>query len=1122
MLERASTCLESGGRQLLRAPKPCLRTRRMLHSSFWHHGASDLALPSWWAASTVPDHATDDVDDLGWRRPTTRSYEGPLLEFLYPEKTLAFIRRLSTYGPDAVEIRRRGMLGAGARQYSTSQWQPSSEEPVDDLETMQAKEEMEELLLQSTPDEALRKLLWSSQPGKQELAWQLYSASVDTSPSTAFICDLLDYLGNTDFSRTANRVLQLFDRIPPENRRSSSYRMAVNAYVALKTIGPAIQLLEEASERFDPTRTGIDAVLKKTIEDDQWDLSIRVFKGFLRWAERNNVNVQEWTGYGKRHWGKWGPVFGEAQDVLEPVEHLRNFLSYVHQFHHELNSSEENIKTLQLFVCGYLPGVMWEVVNTPVPDEDYIYDFFTGLFKDLQALNLPVGPLYEFIIHAFLDIPRYQQYTRERKIFLDLYTTWRQHCLDGHSNPPSRSLLRTLIIQHARHSSYDQVDALVEDLKTFHAPEPFNVAVLYSLIRFYARGGLVDRVDEFFEILRMQFPSAIDLRILSALTYAYARRIDVPGAIGQFKRITDEFNLVPDMACWNVLLLAFTRADDLDGALECFNNCLESGAKPDVFTFGPMLDLCAARGDVEAFEALFSRAKQLDVPLETDRRARSGYVQAFLNAGDIDGAEQVALGILRSWKAGTLGDVEITHVWNMLITHHALAGELADSRRLYQEMKDNDIPLDSWTYGALMRAFIETRQTNAAFKILKATMPNENMRVYAFHYAICISGFLREGQPDRAKAVYNRMKNVRLHQTPSLRQMGLLFTGTRELMKLKAEKVNDPKARLVRVEEELRQSLMSDYGHEIANDEPSHNRYIDSPELNNVPQGYFSVLILLYTTRGALDIAKELFEKASKVPVDKQNYSAPIILLSAIMETHYKAGEHDDIERCWQLVYREASRLVKTFSQVIHPAPPTPEFDSVTDPTVLERFNASRIAMNRRQVLYRASRVYVRSLMKQDTPEALRQAQRTINSLLSNGFIVDNLTWNELIQHLATRSRVVDAFSACEMYLMPQFPGWAFLHPQLIRKFRPGYSFMELRHFDVKRGSVLPRYKTMVVLAAAFAKVRRDESNGVGFNPDMGGWVREVLEQVAPDTVRAIETMPRTGDALQKMYLDDM
>lgn len=1026
------------------------------------------------------------------------------------------------YGTDTTESRRRAMLGAGTRYYSTSQWQPSGEEQLDAIEVALVKEEMEALLMKSTPKQALRNILWASKPGKEELAWQLYSASVDVTFSDDVLCDLLEYLGKADLTRTANRLLQVFERTAEDNRRSSSYRLAVNAYVALKMIGPAIQLLEEASVRFDPRKVGIDAVLQRTVQDDQWDLSLRVFKTFLRWADRGNSLVDSWQGYGYKHLEHWAQIFGQTQHVLEPVEHLRNFLDHMRQYHHELNATEENQRALHLFVRGYLPGVMWEVINTSDPDEEYIYNFFDGLFADLRALQVPVWALYEFVIPTFLEMPRYQRYSNQRKIFLDLYTQYRQEYLDAHCTPPSPILMHKLIIQHARHLSYARVDAMVDDLRSFFPSKPFDAVLLISLIRAYASAGLVDKVHEFFEILQTEHPSALNLRTIVSLPYAYARRIDVPGAIEQFKRITDEFHMVPDTACWNALLLAFTRADDLDGALECFNNCLESGIRPDLYTFGPMLDLCASRGDVEAFEALFSRAKQLGVPVEIDRHARSGYVEVFLNAGDPHGAEQIAQGILHSWKAGTLGKVEVTHVWNLLIGHYAVGGQLAESRRLYHEMGANGIPLDSWTYGALMRSLVESKNTNAAFKILRVTMPKNNVRVHAFHYALVISGYLRENKPQRANAAYNRMKHQHIQRTPSLRRMELLHTGMQDLLKLKAEKSKDPRAQLVRVEEELRKSLMSDYGHEIANDEPSLNRYVDSPELNNVPQSYFSMLILLYTARGAFDIAKQLFEKASKASTKDQDYSAPIALLSAIMETHFKAGDWDEVEQCWELARSEAGRLVKTFHQVMHPSPPSPEFDSVTDATVKERFETSHIAMNRRQILFRASRFYIRALIAQRKPELLQRAQRTVSSLLSNGFVVDSLTWNELIQALAKRHRVVDAFSACEMYLMPQFPGWAELSPFYIRHFHPSYSWMELRHHDLKRGTILPRYKTLVILAAEFARVRREEANGNGFSTDLNAWVREVLEKVAPETIRAIETMPRTGDYLQKTWLGDV
>jgi pentatricopeptide repeat-containing protein PET309 len=150
------------------------------------------------------------------------------------------------------------------------------------------------------------------------------------------------------------------------------------------------------------------------------------------------------------------------------------------------------------------------------------------------------------------------------------------------------------------------------------------------------------------------------------------------------------------------------------------------------------------------------------------------------------------------------------------------------------------------------------------------------------------------------------------------------------------------------------------------------------------------------------------------------------------------------------------------------------------------------------------------------------EAQRTIKDLLINGFIVDNFTWNEFIQELCRRNRLLDAFSACEAYLMPQFPGWRTLNPMYIRHDRPGHQWMDLRHTDITKSAMLPRYMTLIVLARGYAQVRRDEANGLGYNPDMGGWTRDILEKLAPKTVEAIITMPKTGDELQMRYLADM
>ena len=87
MLERFCRHISSGGRCLLR--NRC--QKRMLHSSFWLHGAEGLT-PLLGSLSGGVSIA--EVEALN-----RRILEGQLhLEFLYPSKTLAFMKQVSRHG----------------------------------------------------------------------------------------------------------------------------------------------------------------------------------------------------------------------------------------------------------------------------------------------------------------------------------------------------------------------------------------------------------------------------------------------------------------------------------------------------------------------------------------------------------------------------------------------------------------------------------------------------------------------------------------------------------------------------------------------------------------------------------------------------------------------------------------------------------------------------------------------------------------------------------------------------------------------------------------------------------------------------------------------------------------
>jgi pentatricopeptide repeat-containing protein PET309 len=1101
----------------------------MLQSGVWHHGPNNSSLQVPAATFSISANTSADVDNGAASNPPCsgpKTSDGVLLDFLYPEKTLALLKNLSTNSHTTAHPRRRPLQAT--RHFATLKQQTLSDGGSMDMDVVeQAKREAARLVERSDAVKELKAILGSPGPEKQEVAWQLYSSIPEDqlAAQDELRCSLLEFLVRDGEPAEPGRVLQIFSELSPAVRRLSSYRAAVVAYIALRMVGPAIKLLEDIdpSNDFDMLRLGTDAILRRTVSDEQWDLTFRVFRMFRRQTPRLHGKPLYMA---IRHGNTLPELWRGVAQLPELLEHFQSFLRYVQEFRHELTASPELKRDLDCFVMSFVPHVMDRVLNTRKPDEYFIWDFFVKLFDDLHSLNLPTSACYEYAIKRMLELPRYQKYTNQRKIWLELYRRYRSRYVDTPNAPldwkPSQNLIRNLIHQHSLMEGWQRVHEHINDLRTFYPGRPLRPGLLKHLIQAYASAGDADKVHESIDELQRNYKDEINIEILSALPYVYARRADVDGTIKQFNRIHAEYHMIPDIACWNILLLAYLRADDLDGALECFNNCINYGLVPDVMTFGPLLDFCAQRGDIEAFETLFSRAKQMGVQLDADVRARSGYVHAFLNAGDPEGADAIAGGMLNSWNAGTLYGHPLTHTWNLLIQHYALNKDLAGSRRRYKQMVDNNIPLDSWTYGSLMRALIEVKQTNAAYKLLRVTMPEQGIRVHALHYAIVITGFLREGQVEQAIGAYDRMMQRKVPQTESSHAASIRALGAANLQKLEKRGAKHPNYRLLVVEEALEKMLASSMSQEIAHRQPTQERLINSRNYGAVPQSYLGLMIGLYNARSAYKICQKLFEKAQASAPDYEGYTQPLTLTTAMMETHLKAGNHEEVAKFWELARSSATKLTKTFSQAAEQPVAAPEADSLLDPLVQQRFQESQISKNRRHILVNPTRLFIRSLMAQSDSNAMQEAQRTIINLLVNGFTVDTFTWNEFVQQLALRNQLADAFAICEEYLMPRFPGWRDLYPGYQRKNIEGYQWMEVRPYDVKRNSVLPRYKTLVLLGKAYGQTKRDEANGIGYDADAQMWMREILERDAPMTIRAIETMPRTYDRLQEIHFGNV
>ncbi|KAF2502996.1 hypothetical protein BU16DRAFT_521627 [Lophium mytilinum] len=1104
----------------------------MLHSAFWHHAAGDLGLPIWWA-SAAQSEPTAIAHDRSRERANKDRHGGGnggqpsiALDFLYPAKTLAFIQHISNLGWDSSQDwRKQHYPASGIRHYSSRSGNVQEFTGLDaDATLAEETEELQRLLKNTNALQALEALLQSSNDHLGErVIWRLYELVEEADRTPSLRADLLDYLASSKQHVDTYRLIQVFESLANQDRRASSYRAAITAYLSLNMVGTAVKIHGEAADRVTELNFGSDILLARTIQDNQWDLAFQVRETFASSYERLNYITGE--DLEKQYYFLWPRVLA----IPELHERAMSLLQYAQQFAHSLAPASERGKSFVLFARGFFPNVIKQVLKSTNPNDKSLLD----LFSRLQEVGLSRHEYFELAINAMIHHEKYMTYTNEGKPHLKLYSMFRKAALEKSEEgflPPSESLIRAMMRHTSKFRSYVDrtgwmvtVDTLVKDFRQFYGIQfpgkhrvlkPPNLGFTMAM---YARAGDAEKVHQLFEELCETWGSPnestgrrehITNGMMWPLLYVHAKRVELHAVVEQFQRMSKEFGLKPDARAWNILLYAYTRADDLDGSLETFEDFLESGNVYDVYSFAPVLDICARRGDVDSIEALFSKARLLHLPIDRLATHRAALVLAHINSENLPAAEDAMESMIQDKENGKLVG-QLTIPANYLLTAHAQRQDTNSTMKAYSRYKPNRIPLDSYTYAALMQSLILARQTNAAYKILTTTMPNNNVQGHAFHYALAIAGFLREGQLHRAQDAQRRMLKRNVPPSVSSRMAFLQVNALSELKSYEKEHFMKAKNRLPRlkeVEEEIRKALIESDPSERAIGQPRQGMR-QTPLNQMVVDGYFETIVLIYGTHGAYSMCKEMFESADMYRQSNPDApEAPIGLLTAVMTGHQRAHEHAEVEKCWELARLQAAKLTKL----------TTGFQDAPVPNA----SSLRIARNRSHLLVRTTRVYFRDLAARKAAHVnIGKMRILVSTLLNEGYIIDNLTWNEYIQYLARSGYFLDAFTACESYLMPDFAGWRSAAPNYLRDDPHGYLRMDLRKRDTRKHTIMPRYKTLVIMAAALGYIRRQEEMGVEPEPVQKCSIHR-LRQVAPTTMWAIETMPVLPDEeLQKRYL---
>ncbi|KAK5109631.1 hypothetical protein LTR62_006868 [Meristemomyces frigidus] len=1075
------------------------------------------------------------------------------------------------------------MPGPASKQENKVEFFPFSEFSGDSTRFASSAADLaeaeEEVAAMQSPLQRLRQILATTravdctESGEppQSIIWvlKLYDELDNASKQDLRLtCELLSWLSKQRNAEADIRCATLYHAIPLTSRTSYVYRSALSAFLRRGLHIQAVQLHKEALQNILNADQVTKTFFDYAVGESRWQLAMNVFAQY----RLQNSKREQGVGMFWLH-------------VSETPGLLRKALALAKHFQTLHRAGTVSSRTRSFTARFYAEALLQEFGNDKNPSPVFAANNppkgnVGRLFEYLRVLEDETPVLYNRILVALLQPGRKGPYVYPHihRLVSYIYTAL---CSSDSQIPEwTLELLLNQLIHYwdnqQRHGELHHsitVSTVLKDWQKHHGI--VRQDAVQRVLRWHASRGRLDLFSEWLDYYGKHFTSYENQRDVSTSTiYIHARRADLSEAKRAFARVmslTAEHKELPPLSCWNVLIHAHARVDDVEGGLDLLKEMVERGLLPDQYSFHPVMEMLAKRGDVEGVRDLIAQFDRM----QQQQRSTAFIVSlllAYVNRGEVEQAEKELRKAIPEVKTAEIRG-SVTKSFNVLLTAHALQRDINATMRVFRWMKAEQIRMDANTFAALIQALALHRMTAAAYKILTSVMRAHQVQPTAFHYALVMTGYVNQRMASDALSVYKDMQDHNIKPTFST---NTIYLKARALDEQRIRRGVGPKKTNMPLKStmaHLQRLLSNSLGNDLAAHQPglSHGDAQADPK---TPAAYFAFLIYIHGRRRCYGAVKELFEQYQTTANANEQDDIPIQLLAALMSAHLQAREFDDVERCWLLAQEQANKRAATvhvprlsspekeqqalpdlmqllpsnsadareagFStvdavqrQIItsHGAEEAtaPRQQSLTT-TALSRAFRARPSRGRQHILTRPLRYYLYALHNQGR---IADSLSTVAKLVGRGYTLDNRTWNAFIQLLCQSSPplVLLALTLTERLLIPSFPGWINTfsktkpHPPNRSARVEGLEYIRARY--LAPGQLMPQYATLVHLASAVLRLRRLEAMGRQGTLDRENWkglekyvgtLKEVREQ-APRTMLAVQSMPMIDDKLQQKLL---
>ena len=1162
MLERATACLDPAVQYLFRQVERPTRSSRLLYHSFWRNGGDDIDVPAWWplylnelrkssrarsytepASICSPDlhrHSITKHERLVRRPHGRRNIASQSASNVLPGRAA----HRQTYSPSSAynedlptKKEEADHIGVSPQPSHLRPQGESSSYDLDDVQELvkgemiptgsdakfSAELEVSATDVRQTSDTSatpLQMLLSSDRQDAYDEVWQAFVRLKSQEESADHV---LLYLSTSSQPKDLKRALEAYNMIPRDQRHDVTYRCAIRAALYGKTghncYNPrlALQIHREAVLRSMGAETS-RILFGYLVRHNYWKAAASALLELLKTLRARSIDQ-----HGLAH-------MRDVDEMTDLPEKLSSLCRRLQQLDPMYRSELVEMRFLARHLLARV--VASSKIMAVITGEGLL-----SLFDKFQGMGLLQPKHYLNALHTL----RVMRDARNRSQLAALLYRNLRYRLPDFLVP--RWVYGSLIVicSEANHPSHAIRFILDEFRQTYGRPDREAYQKVLSACAIL---GDSQSVHEVFKCLCKDYGSNLELPCLTPLLYVYARVGDVENTRRQFRRLNDEFNIIPNTYCWNIILTAYSRAKDTHGAFQTFKQMKAIGLRPDAYSYGTLMGMCANAGDTAALHKMVERARA-DHVTGTSPMVDT-LVHSYCLHGEVETAESLVDTATKLQLEGSQ-----TRMWNILLRHYAFQGDSEAVLRTQNRMRSLAVKPDEMTYAALMSALVVLGKTQEAAKILRSLHFSQHLTATLFHYSIILHGHVLEGNRDMATVIYNEILerfpkpsvSARLAMLHHQFKRDLTIAGPQHSKVFTSTQTTAAPHTL----KALADTIMNMSRADGASKDPQPGLQRRSAS-NALPSVYMEFLIASLNRRGAFEEAQQLLslyeDLVSTMPLGRTEKSQQSIqLLTALMIGAAKNQEYALVQQYWdQAVSRavsHAQQLPRDFfstpkNPVKAPKPPKPPTGlglDFNDTQAHSSFKAPKSALDEAGLSILPAYRFILAAPLTQYMQALR-TQKLVSSipmllqkLQNTGFALTARNWNVYIQALAQSSEVEHnllAFQLFESKMLTNTPPWP-----LLRRGKWTANKLNLRTLYSTEGTspvprrsierfqpdqVIPTYLTVVHLGAVLMRFRKKASEG-----DVKGL--HLLRKEAWGTVKLVTAMPYSKDRVQGLIL---